>query len=108
MADIIKQKTKSLVMHKITNYALAFFIFALAFSYIYFANLAVRNLTILEKTKDKKQSLSVTVSEMESKRLSIENTMNMEKTLSLGFVEVENPIFIMKSAKKTTLSLKID
>ena len=108
MTDIIKQNTKILVMHKATNYALIFLIFAAALSYIYFANVAVRTLTVLQKTKGQMQTLSVEVSEMESERLSIENNMNTAKALQLGFVEVNNPIFIMKSAQKVALSLKTD
>lgn len=108
MTEIIKQNTKTLVMHKAGSYALIALIFAAALSYMYFANIAVRTLTILEKTKGQVQTLSVEVSEMESKRLSIENNMNAAKALSLGFVEVNNPIFIMRNAKKTSLSLKTD
>lgn len=70
--------------------------------------MAVRTLTILEKTKTQMQSLSIEVSEMESKRLSVENNISTSIAKSLGFVEVNNPIFIMKNSKKTALSLKID
>jgi len=108
MTEVIKQKTKTLVMHKATDYALIVFIFVAAISYVYFANITVRTLTVLEKTKHTMQSLSVEVSEMESNRLAVENNMNKEKALQLGFVEMENPVFIMRNAQKTTLSLKID
>jgi hypothetical protein len=108
MTDLIKQKTKTLVMHRATSYGLVALIVAAAISYVYFANVAVRTLTILGKTKQHLQTLSVDVSEMESKRLAIENSFSTEKALSLGFVEVEHPIFIMKSSKKATLSYKID
>lgn len=108
MNNFIKEKTKVLVMHKATNYMLMALIFAAAISYVYFANIAVRTLTTLEKTKQQMQSLSVQVSEMESSRLAIENNISSVKAVQLGFVEVENPIFIMKNSKKTTLSYKID
>jgi hypothetical protein len=108
MTDFIKQNTKTLVMHKTTNYVLIAFIFAALLSYIYFANITVRTLTVLEKTKQQMQSLSIKVSEMESDRLSIENNINKEKALQMGFVEVNKPIFIMKGSKNTALSLKTD
>ena len=95
-------------MHKTANYMLIALIFATVLSYIYFANITVRTLTVLEKTKGQMQSLSVKVSEMESERLAIENNVSIEKALHLNFVEVNNPIFIMRNSKKTALSLKID
>lgn len=108
MNNLIRQKTKALVMHKTTNYALIALIFAAALSYIYFANVAVHTLTVLQKTKGQIQTLSIEVSDMESKRLSIENNMNTTKALQLGFVEVNKPMFIMKSSQKAALSLKTD
>jgi hypothetical protein len=108
MTNLIKQNTKILVMHKVTNYALTALIFAAALFYMYFANTTVHTLTVLQKTKVQMQTLSVEVSEMESRRLSIENNINAARALSLGFVEVNNPIFIMKNAQKTSLSLKTD
>ena len=108
MTDFIKQKTKTLVMHRMTIYILWTFIFIAAISYVYFASVAVRTLTVLEKTKQHMQSLFVEVGEMEAKRLSIENNFSTEKALSMGFVEVEHPVFIMKSSRKATLSFKID
>jgi len=102
------QKTKTLVMHKATNYALLFLIFTAALVYVYFANMAVRALTTLEKTKTQMQALSVEVSEMEAKSLAVENDFSIEKALSLGFVEMNNPIFIIKTPKKTSLSMKTD
>lgn len=95
-------------MNKAANYALIAFIFLAAICYIYFANMTVRTLTVLEKTKRDNQSLSVEVSEMESKRLSIENSVNTEKAIHLGFMEMNNPTFIMKNSKKTALSLKMN
>jgi hypothetical protein len=106
MTNFIKQNTKALVMHKTTNYILIAFIFAALLSYVYFANMTVRTLTVLEKTKQQMQSLSIEVSEMESQHLSVENNINEQKALQMGFVEVNNPIFIMK--KTTALSFKTD
>lgn len=106
MTTFIKQTSKVLIMHKATNYTLLAFIVAAAIFYMYFANTAVRALTVLEKTKDQIQTLAVEVSDMESKRLAVENGFNTAKALAMGFVEVQHPIFIMKDANKATLSLK--
>ncbi|MFA6270391.1 MAG: hypothetical protein WC657_04250 [Candidatus Paceibacterota bacterium] len=95
-------------MHKATNYILVAFIITAAISYAYFANIAVRTLATLEKTKQQMQSLSVQVSDMESRRLAVENSISSVGAVRLGFVEVKNPIFIMKNSKKTTLSYKVD
>lgn len=108
MTNLIKQNTKTLVMHKTTNYILIAFIFAAALFYIYFANSTVHTLTNLEKTKQQMQSLSIKVGEMESKRLSMENEVNAQKAVQLGFVEVNNPIFIIRNSRNTALSLKTD
>jgi len=108
MINLIRQKTAVLTMHKTTNYALIALIFAAAIFYAYSAGMTVRTLATLEKAEGQMQSLSVEVSEMESKRLAIENSVNTEKALSLGFIEVKRPIFIMKDSKKATLSLKTD
>ena len=108
MISLIKQKIAVLVINKATNYILVIFIFVVALFYMYFANMTVWTLTVLEKTKGQMQSLSVEVSEMESKRLAIESSVSTEKALHLGFVEVKNPTFIIKDSQKATLSLKID
>jgi len=108
MINFTKQKIAVLVIHKATNYALIALIFAAVLSYMYFANITVRTLTSLEKTRVQMLSLGTEMSEMESKRLTIENSVSTEKALHLGFVEVNNPTFIIKSSKKAVLSLKID
>ena len=108
MVNLIKQKTKVIAMHKTTSYMLIGLILASVLSYIYFANTIVRTLTVLEKTKTEMQSLSIEVSEMESKRLAIENNVSTARALRQGFVEVNNPTFIMKNSGKSGLSLKID
>jgi len=108
MSDFLKQKTKILVANKKTNYLLLSFIFVTALFYVYFANTTVHTLSTLEKTKQHIQSLNIEVSELESKHLVVENSFSTEKALNLGFVEISNPIFIMKNSGKATLSLKID
>jgi len=108
MTSLIKQKTKTLEIKSIFNYGLIALVIMLALSYVYFANTAVRGLTVLEKTKKEIQSLRIDVSEKESQRLSIENSVITERALSLGFVEVRHPTFIVKNSKKTALSLKMN
>lgn len=106
MVNSIKQKTATIAMHRASSYALIAFIFAAILSYMYFANIAVRRLTLLEKTKQQMQSLSVEVSELESQRLSVENGINTEKALRLGFVEINHQTFVMKNSRNNSLSFK--
>lgn len=97
MANLIKQKAKAIALNRTTIYFIVAFIFMAAIFYVYFANKAVRTLTVLEKTRDEMQTLSMKVSEMESKRLTMENGISTEKALQMGFQEVNNPIFIVKN-----------
>ena len=106
MTDILKQKTKIIVMHRNTSYALAVLIFGCLVFYVYFANTAVRTLTVLEKIREEIQSLSIGVSEMESKRFVIDNSVNPDLARHLGFIEVNQPTFIMKNTSQNTLSFK--
>lgn len=108
MINLIKDKTITLVMHKATNYALLFFIFSCLIFYVYFANAAVRTLTVLEKSKAEIQSLNVKVSEMETQRLVVDNSVSNALATHLGFVEVKNQTFIINKSKKTAFSFKID
>jgi hypothetical protein len=108
MINSIKQKTIALSANQTIIFALIGFIFVAILSYVYFANMTVRTLTVLEKAEDHMQSLSVEVSEMESKRLTAENSISTEKALLLGFVQVENPTFIMKGHENAALSLKMN
>lgn len=106
MKNFIKQKTETIAVNKTTHYFMAAFVFAAALFYMFFANIAVRTLASLEKAKEETQNLSIEVSEMESKRLSMENSVNTKLAAQLGFVEAGNPTFIVKSAKKAALSFK--
>lgn len=108
MTQFIKQKTASLVMHRMSNYCLLALIVSCLIAYVYFANMAVRTVTLLGKVEEKSQSLSVRVSEMEAKRLFMDNIVTLEKAKHLGFVEVSNQTFILNKSKNTTLSLKMD
>lgn len=108
MKDLIKQRLGVAVLHPATNYLLGASILLLVISYMYFANVAVRTLTKLEDIKENSQSLSVEVSEMESKHLAVESGISTEMARSLGLVEVVNTTFIVKNSKQTGLSLKTD
>ncbi len=105
MKKNIKEKSLAILSNRITSYALGATLFLLVFTYVYFANSAVRTVTALQKIKTEMQTLSVSVSEMESERLTIENGINSEKAVLLGMVEVENPRFIFKSKNPVSLSL---
>jgi hypothetical protein len=108
MIQFIRQKTISVVMHRMSNYFLIALIFGCLFSYVYFANMAVRAVTLLGKVEDKSQSLSVKVSELEAKRLLVDNIVSLENAKHLGFVEVSNQTFIVNKPKNPSLSLKMD
>lgn len=103
----IKTKTIALIFSKPADYFLAALILMTLLTYVYCANTTVRVLTVLEKAKFQMQNLSIEVSEMESKRLALESQISTEQALNAGFVQIENPIFIIKN-NKATLSLKID
>lgn len=108
MRHLIKEKLIAIMFNRFSSYVLVAFIFACVISYIYFANTAVRTLTVLEKTKDDIQSLTVKVSEMEAKRLAVENRLSGATAKSFGFVEAQNPTFIVSKPAKTALLLKMD
>ena len=108
MLSLIKEKTATLVLHRSTNYVLATAIFMCLVFYVYFANVAVHTLTVLEKTKEDTQALSTKVSDMESKRILVQNSISKNLALSLGLVEVSGQTFIVNKSKKTTLSFKTD
>lgn len=108
MIKFVKEKSIAIMFNRSSNYVLIAFIFACVLSYVYFANMAVRTLTTLEKTKDEIQSLSVRVSEMEAKRLVFENRLSGAVAKNLGFIEAEHPTFIVNKSPKTALLFKID
>lgn len=106
MFSSIKQNTIAIALHRLTSYVLIAFIFGCIISYIYIANSAVRTLTVLEKTRSDKQSLGVKVSELESQRFVIDNSVDATLASNLGFVEVREATYLMKNIKSTTLSLR--
>ena len=108
MLNSIKEKSVALILFRPIHYTLAILIFACLIFYVYFANTAVHTLTMLEKTKGELQSLSVEVSELEGKRLFVQNSINKALAQSLGFVSVSEQTFIVNKSKKTTLSFNTD
>lgn len=106
MIKFIKYKSTALIFSGVAIYAMAAFVLAAMFFYIYFANVAVRTLAAAEKTKENIQTLTVRVSEMESKRLSAQDGVSLKNAKALGFVETSEPIFVMKSSKNPGLSFK--
>ncbi len=108
MISAVRENTISLISSRLTSYILIASIFACIGLYIYFANTAVRTLALLEKTKEEMQVLSVEVSEMEAKRLFIDNSLGSVMARSLGFVEVTDQTFIVNKSKKTALSFNTD
>lgn len=104
MLNLIKQKTQAVALYKSTNYFLTFGIVACLALYVYFANVAVHTLTMLEKVENKVQSLNTHVSELESERLIIQNNINKTLALNLGLIEVSEKTFIVGKRAKATLS----
>lgn len=103
MSNTIKQKTIALVFNGYAVYIIGFLILATLISYIYFANMAVRTLVLVEKTKSEIREVSVRVSEMEAKRLTVQNGVSTEKAKALGFVEASKTIFVIKNSKSLSL-----
>ncbi len=103
MKNFIKEKAVAVVFNRSSSYALGAFILGCIFCYVYFANVAVRTLTALEKSKDEMQALSLEVSEMESERLLMDNGISNDLARNLGFVEVKNQNFIIESTASLSL-----
>jgi len=108
MSKFLKEKSIAVVFDRTSIFVLGAFILGCAFCYIYFANVAVRTLTMLEKSKSEMQALSLEVSEMESKRLVLDNGISNNLAESLGFVEVKNQNFIIDKSGGTSLSLRTE
>lgn len=108
MRSLVGEKIMAITTHRATGFALIAFIFASLISYVYFANIAVRTLTVLEKSKEEVQTLSVKVSEMEARRLLVDNSVSNALATHLGFVEVKDQTFIVNKSNKTAFSLQIN
>ena len=73
--------------------------------YIYCVNAAVRNVVLREEVESKISSLHNTVSELEFKYMSSENTMTLEKAKLVGLLEPSQKVFISKNNQNKALSL---
>lgn len=102
----INNKISSIIFFKYTKIVMILFIFVSLLSYVYFANRAVHILSVLEKTKVLMQDTSIVVSELESDKFVIDNTLDSKLALKMGFIQVENPQFIVKNGQNKILSLK--
>jgi uncharacterized protein YhdP len=100
----VKEKAISIINLKYSNFVLLGMVFLTAILYVYFANEAVRSVTTLQEKKSEFQNLVADVTDLESKRFNIEGDIDSDMARSLGLVEAE-PIFIVKTDKKDTLSL---
>ena len=108
MTRIIKTKAIGIAFNKSSIYILAACIAGCLFSYILFANAAVRAITNLEKAEDNLETIRVALSEMESKRLFSDNIITAETARKLGFVEVSHQTFIVNRSSNISLSYKTD
>ncbi len=106
MANFLREKAIAMAFSRVTNFILLSLILLCVFSYAFFANSAVRTLADLEKTKGEMQSLGIDVSEMEAKRLAVDNSINPELAQKMGFVEIKNQTFIVDRGSNATLSFK--
>ncbi len=104
MTRIIKEKAISLTLNRYSIYVLGFLVLSCLVLYVYFANSAVRTVTLLQKTKSEIQNLNMMVSEMEAKRLAVDDTLNMESAKDMGFVQVMSQTFIVSKSTKTAYS----
>ncbi len=89
----------AIVLHRFTNYILLGAIFLCLISYAVFANNAVRSVTTLQNSKAEREALETKVSDLESRSLSFEDKVSIEKAKSIGLKEVEKPVFIVKGSK---------
>lgn len=108
MLSYINQKFQAVILNKKTNYFLGLATFSCLVFYVYFANVAVHTLTVLEKTKQELQALNIEVSDLESKRMSVQNGISKSLATRLGFIEINEKTFIINKDKEATLSLKTD
>ncbi len=102
----VKQISEAIALHKYTNIVLTGLIAISIALYIFFANSAVRTLTVLEHSKEDVQVLNVEVSEKESSRLALENGMSIAKAKSMGFIEVDNQTFLIAMPESKALSYR--
>ena len=99
------ERAVTIMSHRITLLLMAGSVVLLAILYVVFANSAVRIVTTLEDMRDKVESVRIEVSELEARSFSYESNLSKERAFELGLVEVENPLFIVKSESRKTLSL---
>lgn len=104
MTKVIISNTMKISTNLISRFALIFVAMICLLLYVYFANSAVRTVTLLEKTKEEIQNISVNVSDLESQRLMAENNVTFEKAKTLGFVKIDNQSFILNKPTKTAFS----
>lgn len=100
----IKEKAISIAESRLAFLGLGLSILFCVALYIFFANSTVRTLSLLEKTEERVQSITMSVSEMESERLISENSINPELASSFGLMEASNKTFIIKGSGRTAIN----
>ncbi len=76
-------------------------------SYAYFANSAVRSITLLGEIDTRKDNLSSTIVGLESKSMALDQEMNMQKAYLLGLSSANNPTFLFKDTS-SKISLNVN
>ncbi len=99
------QKISLLALHPHANKCLLLGIVFCLFAYVYLANSAVRNVTLLEESRGRIEALSALVSELESQNLILVNQISMERAKSLGLNQADQTLFLVKGKKSESLSL---
>ena len=87
-------------------YLVLFVVFFSGF-YIYFVNSAIINVVERQKIEREIASIGSRVSDLETSYLSLNNKINFDYALSLGFVKVEKEKYVYRKAQSANLSLRV-
>ncbi len=98
------QFVQAVALHRHSNKVLIFGIVLCLFAYVYFANSAVRSVTLLEEVKSDVDSLRARVSELESKNLTLVNQISMERASQVGLHQAQDPVFLVKGDRGVAIS----
>lgn len=74
--------------------------------YVYSVLATVHHTVLRERLALQGESLTERVSELEFRKIALKNSVNLEKALGYGFVEVRNPIYISRTESTLTLNIK--
>ncbi|MDD4988802.1 MAG: hypothetical protein PHV42_00010 [Candidatus Pacebacteria bacterium] len=90
---------------KLFFWGAAFLLLVLLCSYAYLLNHTIRNVVERQKSGERIASLSSGVGELESRYITLKDSITLDLASSLGFQTVQNPVFISRTALSKALSL---